>query len=123
MNKKFKNAFDYDHESIEHEVNTLPSETQPNMTLSLRQILERYTRGGEVATFSPVYQDHDEFDENPDIMKMDAMEKLQYAQQLKQSIQNYQNQFPPKTESKEPVPDPKVEPAKPSENSGESAKP
>lgn len=120
---RFYNAFTY--VQPKGEINDLPSCTQPEMTMSLKEILARYTRGGEVATFTPVYQDHDDFDENPDIMKMDAMERLQYAADLKQSISDYQNRQqknPPKTEEKKTVPDPKAEPAKVSEDDGEAGK-
>lgn len=120
---KFVNAFTYVQPL--GEINDLPSCTQPEMTMSLKEILARYTRGGEIATLTPVYQDHDDFDENPDIMKMDAMERLQYAAELKQSIYDYQNrqQKPPeKTEDKQPVQDPKPEPEKASEDGSEAAK-
>lgn len=120
---RFVNAFTYVQPT--GEINDLPSCTQPEMTMPLKEILARYTRGGEIATLTPVYQGHDDFDENPDIMKMDAMERLQYAAELKQSIHDYQNrqqESPPKTEQKEPVPDPKPEPAKASEDGSEAAK-
>jgi len=39
------------------EINSLPSNTVPDMSLSLRTLLDRYTRGGKVKTFEPVYAD------------------------------------------------------------------
>jgi hypothetical protein len=37
-----------------------PSQTVPDMTLSLQELVERYTRGQSVATFTPVYYGEDE---------------------------------------------------------------
>ncbi|MEM2002479.1 MAG: hypothetical protein QXT77_07540 [Candidatus Methanomethylicaceae archaeon] len=88
--KKFKNAFDYDPKDIKNEVNESPSMTVPDMTMSLQELLKRYTRGGEVATFQPVYQQTDDFENDPDISKMDATEKLEYARQIRESISEYQ---------------------------------
>lgn len=89
--KKFKNSFDYS--PVVGEVNELPSLTVPDMTMSLAEILRRYTRGGEVATFQPVYQDGDDFDDSPDVSKMDAPEKLQYALDLKAVIKRKQREM------------------------------
>lgn len=108
--KKFVNAFDYE---IPHgEINDLPSETVPDMTMSLGEILKRYTRGGEVATFTPVYQNHDDFDENPEFEKMDATEKLQMALDLKMAIKRHQSS-PPGSKDTKNSPD---EPASPAVN-------
>ena len=91
--KKFKNAFDYDHTQVVHEVNNAPSETVPEMTLSLKELLKRYTRGGEVATLNPVYQENsEEFDENPDLMKLDGLEKLELASEIKHAIKERQSE-------------------------------
>lgn len=106
--KKFRNAFDYDHTKEVNEFNELPSMTVPDMTMSLSEILKRYTRGGEIATLTPVYQEEDEFSEYPDFEKLDALEKLQYAQEIKESINEFQNKPKPKPEPKpDPKPDPK----------------
>lgn len=106
--KKFQNAFDY--KVPEGEINNEPSLTVPNMTMSLEEILTRYTRGGEIATLTPVYQEHDEFDESPDLQKMDAVEKLQYAKDIRDSIAEFQSQKKVHTEPKpEPKPEPKEE--------------
>lgn len=104
--KNFVNNLNY--KPVAGEINDLPSETQPEMTLSLRDLLSRYTRGGQVATFTPVYQDHDGFDENPEFEKMDATEKLQHALDIKMAIKRHQNQ--PKAQQK-PVAEPQNPPA------------
>lgn len=91
--KKFKNSFEYNHIDRDGEVNSLPSLTQPEMTMSLKELLNRYTRGGQVATFTPVYQDHEDFDDSPELEKMDAPEKLQYALDIKMGIKQKQRQM------------------------------
>lgn len=118
MEKKFRNAFDY--KGPEGEVNDLPSMTQPEMTMSLKELIARYTRGGDVATFTPVYQDHDGFDENPEFEKMDATEKLQYALDLKMAIKRHQNR-----PEKQPVAEPQnpPAPAEPEPSQSEQAQP
>lgn len=113
--KKFKNAFDYDPKDVAGERTDKPSMTVPEMTMSLKEILSRYTRGGEVATFTPVYQDNDEFDENPDFSKMDATEKLQYARQIKEAIVEHQKRaYAKQTERKSADDPPKQEVDQPS---------
>lgn len=97
--KPFVNAFTY--VRIGDETNSLPSQTVPEMTMSLKKLLERYTRGGQVATFTPVYTGSGEFDDNPEFEKMDAVEKLQMAKSIKDSIKAYQDRPPLKTEPKE----------------------
>jgi hypothetical protein len=115
--KKFVNNLNYVPPA--GEVNDLPSETQPEMTLSLRELLSRYTRGGEVATFSPVYQDNDEFEETPEFEKMDATEKLQYALDLKMAIKRHQERPVPKVKP-EPENKPAPEPVTKPESVGDS---
>lgn len=120
--KKFKNTFDYTVKDIRAEENSGELITQPNMTISLKELLKRYVRGGEVATFQPVYQEGDDFDDSPDLMKMDALEKLEYAKQIKQTIAETQkrlnteihdpktNDFVPGGQSIKPEPEKKADP-------------
>lgn len=111
--KRFVNAFDFETLSLNGEINNEPSETVPDMTMSLSEILKRYTRGGEVATFTPVYQNHDDFDENPEFEKMDATEKLQMALDLKMAIKRHQATAENQTVAKpqNPPAPPEVEPS------------
>jgi hypothetical protein len=43
--------------------------------MSLRTLLDRFVKGGEVATFTPVYNG----DDVPDMSKMDMIEKIDYV--------------------------------------------
>lgn len=103
--KKYINSFDYKSEDFKGEVNKLPTVTVPDMTMSLKEILKRYTRGGEIATLTPVYQQGEDFDENPDISKMDATEKLQYAKDIREAIAEHQNRSKAVKPVEKPAPD------------------
>lgn len=61
-----------------------PSQTVPDMTLSLQELVQRYTRGQSVATFTPVYYGEDE--EFADVSRMDPMERIEYARYIRQKI-------------------------------------
>ena len=61
------------------------SKTKPDQTMSLQELINRFTRGGEVATLTPVYAGDADF---PDIDRMDPMERLDYARQIEQEIEH-----------------------------------
>lgn len=61
-----------------------PSQTVPDMTLSLQELVERYTRGQSVATFTPVYYGEDE--EFADVSRMDPIERIEYARYIREQI-------------------------------------
>lgn len=71
-----------------YETNGKPSLTIPGQTLSLKVLLERFTRGQHVETFTPVYDDG-QFP--PEIERMDKLDKLDYARQLREGIAEVQN--------------------------------
>lgn len=75
------------------------SATIPGQTLSLKELLTRYTRGQSIETFTPVY------DEGyyPDTSRMDKLDKLDLARQLKTSIEDIQKRKP-KADSGDPAP-------------------
>nr|QJB19923.1 MAG: hypothetical protein [Microvirus sp.] len=65
------------------EINIKPSKTVPGQTLPLKVLVERYVRGQHVEVFNAEYVE----DENLDgLERMDAVERLEFAQQLKQGI-------------------------------------
>ncbi len=61
-----------------------PSQTVPDMTLSLQELVERYTRGQSVATFTPVYYGEEE--EFADVSRMDPIERIEYARYIREQI-------------------------------------
>jgi len=66
--------------------NTLPSLTVPGMTLSLRDLVQRYTRGESVPTFTPQFHGDDELI-SQDLERMDVQDKLMLSKQLGNAIQ------------------------------------
>lgn len=72
------------------EVNNLPSLTVPDMTMTLEQLLQRYTRGEQVATFTPVFNGDDDF--LPDVDRMTTMDKIDLLNDLKVGINHLRDQ-------------------------------
>lgn len=87
------------------EKNDKPSKTVPGMTLSLRELLDRYIKGGSVEVFNGVYDST--APEN--IERLDPMERLDLARNLKGAIDDAQKRIsrPTPTPTKpEPAPSP-----------------
>jgi hypothetical protein len=83
---KFRSAFTYIEKQTEQEEKSSmePSQTVPDMTLSLQELVQRYTRGQSVATFTPVYYGEDE--EFADVSRMDPIERIEYARYIREQI-------------------------------------
>jgi hypothetical protein len=83
---KFRTPFTYNNKKTEQEIKSFlsPSQTVPDMTLSLQELVQRYTRGQSVATFTPVYYGEDE--EFADVSRMDPMERIEYARYIREKI-------------------------------------
>jgi hypothetical protein len=83
---KFRSSFNYIVKTEEQEEKSSmePSQTVPDMTLSLQELVERYTRGQSVATFTPVYYGEDE--EFADVSRMDPIERIEYARFIREKI-------------------------------------
>ncbi len=88
---KFRSAFTYITKRTEQEIKSTltPSQTVPDMTLSLQELVQRYTRGQSVATFTPVYYGEDE--EFADVSRMDPLERLEYARYIREKISETRN--------------------------------
>lgn len=73
------------------EVNTLPTLTVPDQTMSLRDMLLRYSRGQSVPTFEPIFDGDEDF---PDISRMSKIELEELRQDVLGEIeyQRYQLQ-------------------------------
>jgi hypothetical protein len=101
---KFRSGFTYiEKESEQEEKSSMePSQTVPDMTLSLQELVERYTRGQSVATFTPVYYGEDE--EFADVSRMDPIERIEYARYIREKIAETQTSLAEHTraEGREP---------------------
>lgn len=76
MKRQIVNPFNY--ERPVEEVNTLPSVTQPDMVLSLREILERHSRGLplNVGVGEEIYHGDDDFIPNLKTLDISELEAL-----------------------------------------------
>ena len=68
---------------------TQPSETIPDQTLSIRQILDRYARGIPMDVKQPIWDENPTFEENfTDPRRMDLAEREEFAKQAKIELEN-----------------------------------
>jgi len=82
---KVKNSLNYDYKQELEEVNYLPSMTVPDQTMSIRNIVDRYTRGLPVTGFTPVYDGEDYY--MPDPRTLDLVERQELAEKIKQEVE------------------------------------
>jgi hypothetical protein len=85
---RIKNYLNRDSFPKNYQTFTQPSETIPDQTLSIRQILDRHSRGIPMDVKTPIW------DENPDIddilpnpQQMDLSERQEYAIQAKAELE------------------------------------
>jgi hypothetical protein len=77
----FKTFLNFPHFGPNPELNTLKSETVPDMTMTLAELLQRHTRGQEIPTFEGTYND----EYIPDIERLDLTE----IQAIAENHKNY----------------------------------
>ena len=83
---RVKNSLNYDYTLEQDEVNTLPSMTIPDQTMSIRTIVDRYTRGLPVTGFTPIYDGEEYF--MPDPKTLDLVDRQEMAEQIKQEVES-----------------------------------
>lgn len=85
-NFKVRNKLNYNHEENIGEINDQPSLTVPDQTMSLRTIVERYTRGLPIdGAKVPIY---DEENDLPDFRTLDLAERQEYAEQYAEELKH-----------------------------------
>lgn len=84
--QKVKNSLNYEYTEQQGEVNTLPSMTIPDQTLSIRSIVDRYTRGLPITGFTPVYEGEDNY--IPDPKTLDLVDRHEMAEQIKAEVES-----------------------------------
>jgi hypothetical protein len=63
-----------------YEVNNQPSETIPDQSMSIRTILERYSRGLPISgERTPIWQQGEDYNDMPDPRSLDLAERQEYA--------------------------------------------
>lgn len=75
-----QNSLNYDYREWQGTVNTLPSQTIPDQTMSLKEIIERHTRGLPTLGKEPIY--HGEDIEIPNFATMDLAEQQEMREDL-----------------------------------------
>lgn len=96
---KVKNTLNYNEFNKDYEVNTLPSLTIPDQNMSIREIIDRYSRGLPVTSFTPVYEGED-FD-LPDPKTLDLVERHEMAQKIKEEVASIKSREWKKTQDVE----------------------
>lgn len=82
---KVKNSLNYEYKDQLGEVNTLPSMTIPDQTMSIRTIVDRYARGLPVTSFTPIYEGEEYI---PDPKTLDLVERHEMAEQIRQEVES-----------------------------------
>lgn len=72
LSRVVKNSLNYDHMKTKYEVFTKPSMTVPDMTLTVREIFNRYARGAALPVKNIYY---DETEDMPDVRTLDLAEQ------------------------------------------------
>lgn len=82
---KFKNHYNASQFKDHNETNTKPSVTIPDMSMSIRQIMDRYARGLPLGGIRvPVYDGDEDF--YPDPKTMDISERAEFIQQKREEL-------------------------------------
>lgn len=73
------------------EVNNEPSETVPDQSMSIRTLLDRYSRGLPISgERTPIWQQGDDFNDMPDPRTLDLAERQEYAELYQQELKSLQ---------------------------------
>lgn len=67
---------------------TLPSQTVPDMAMTLQELVQRFVQGQHVETFHPHYDG--DGDLPADIERLDALERLDLARNIRAGIAHHQ---------------------------------
>lgn len=85
--KTVRNSLNYQFPT-KGEVNTAPSSTIPDQTMTMREILERYARGLPIeAGKVPIYEGDEDY--IPDPRTLDLAERQQLKEQFTQELADY----------------------------------
>lgn len=84
--QKVKNSLNYDYKEQKGEVNTLPSMTIPDQTMSIRTIVDRYAKGLPVSAFTPIYEGEDFY--MPDPKTLDLVDRADLLESVKQEVES-----------------------------------
>lgn len=80
---RVKNMLNYHEFDNDNEINILPSMTIPDQVMSIREILDRFSRGLPTPQFNGVYEGEEYF---PDIRTLDLTERQELLEQTRERI-------------------------------------
>jgi hypothetical protein len=85
---KIKNYLNRDNFVKNYKVFTMPSETIPDQTMSMRELLDRHARGLPVDAKVPIWDENPDLDDIlPDVRTMDLSEKMQFIETAKTELE------------------------------------
>lgn len=89
--KVLHNQLDYNWEEQTYEKNDQPSQTIPDQTMSIREIIDRFANGGVIETFIPYYGEEEDFNEMlPDPTKIDLADRQRFLEEISQEFKEWQ---------------------------------
>lgn len=94
----------------QYEVNTLPSETIPDQTLSIRELLVRYANGLPLGGFIEGYyaddeeSEKDDFEDLPDVRTLDLAEREELRERYLHELDEIKERLKEQYEKKVSVP-------------------
>lgn len=94
MSYLFNTWLNFREEEREEEINTLPSETQPDEVLTVREMLERHVRGLPVSGSEQGVYLPEEVGYIPDYRTLDLTEIDEYRKSYGEAIERYNNPEP-----------------------------
>lgn len=101
---KVKNSLNANSFPKNYKVFTMPSETVPDQTMSMRTILERYARGlpidGSIKT--PIWDEHPEDGAMPDPRTLDLAERQEMAENAKAELEELKTKLNKKAAAPKP---------------------
>jgi len=103
MEKKIKFRTPFTYEMEKGSINKEPSLFEPDQTMSIREIMERFARGLPIAegmSKNPVYLDEEEL---PDLRKMDLADQEEYLRENAEKISELRQKLQEQVEVQEEV--------------------
>ncbi|QCS36951.1 hypothetical protein [Tortoise microvirus 32] len=118
MNNKWRTPYNSKEFPKNYEVNTQPSQTIPDQTMSVREIMDRYARGLPISAGKVPIYDGDE--DLPDFKKMDLSEQQELLRANAEHIERLQSDLSrPKESAKHTQPPTTEESDSPAPSAGQ----
>jgi hypothetical protein len=89
---KFKTPYNAEEFELDNEVNNLPSLTIPDQTMSIREILERFSKGLSIEQGKvPIYEGEEDY--LPDLKTLDLVDRAELLEQVRKEKQELENKI------------------------------